>query len=367
MKQFQVLKIQCEKGKKISELLSTISQGSQYHRVFFELSITRWGEAAAKSLESLTDYYQVLKLNGYTETVMSVFSNLDQNWEWENPNCTKSLSLEELKCLIRFADRHGITKYRQIMLGFDGIEWEPGHIVDGTYGYKKADSIWGAGYNYLSNSIIIVKNTLKHNLTCFIACEVQYRNSPSFEKIAALLGKTVRETTFFAPEDDTERQDCEHRYQRAKTNYKDMLAGLRGFYRELGYPREKRVNRKDLGAYVWAKMEAERNAPTLNTKKIAAPYLQAVGWQKTNDPIALSGICYKKSAGDGILLARIVSTHRGHMLQVLLDYYSEYFEFSENINFQIELLTEEESKEYFQNLALVLAHIEAFLNERKIS
>lgn len=367
MKQYQVVRVQCEKGVKIADLFSIITQGAQCHNVLFELSIMRGGEDTTNSLDFLSDYYQVLKLNDYARTVMGVYSNLNDNWEWKNPNCARSLNTRELQRLISFADRYGITKYRQLMLGFDGIEWEPGHIIDGTYGFKKADSIWGSGYNYLSNSVIIKKDTRESNLTCFISCEVQYRNSPSFEKIAALLGKTVRETTFFAPEDDTERRDWERRYQRAQANYKDMFAGLRGFYRELGYPREKRVNRKDLGAYVWAKMEAERNAPTLNTKKIAAPYLQAIDWQKTKDPIALSGICYKKSAGDGVLLARIVSTHRGHMLQVLLDYYSEYFEFSENINFQIELLTEAESKEYFQNLALVLAHIEAFLNERKTS
>lgn len=365
MKQFQALNIRCEKGVKIADLYSIISKGPQYHHVFFELSNTRGGETTTKSLKCLSDYYQVLKLNDYTQTSMDVFSNLNQNWEWENPNCTKSLNTEELQCLIQFGDRHGITKYRQMMLGFDGIEWEPGHIVSGTYGYKKADSIWGAGYNYLSNSIIITKITREHNLTCFIACEAQYRNSPPFEKMVTLLGKTVHETTYFAPETEQERRDWERRYRKAQTDFSGLRASLQGFYRELGYPRERKANPKITGEDVLAMMEAERNAPTLNTKKIADPYLRAEGWKRAK--LAGVGICYEKAVGDGTLIVVIDSKHRGHMLHALLYYRSEYFSFSNNINFSLELLTEEESKEYFYNLTKVLAHVETFLNERKTS
>ena len=56
--------------------------------------------------------------------------------------------------------------------------------------------------------------------------------------------------------------------------------------------------------------------------------------------------------------------HRGHMVQALLKYYSEYFLIEDNTGFSREPLTVTESEEYYHDLAYVLEYIVSFLNNR---
>ena len=358
MKEYRVFQVRCEKGTTIHNLFSLIDKEVVYHDVFFELSGVHSGRAAKQPFNTSSEFYHSFQANDHNNNIWKVFSNLNNNWKWENPHNTRSLSPGELHDLIDFADRAGPSQYGMVMLGFDGIEWDPGCITSGTYGYEKAVSLFAGGYNYLSNSIIISKDNFSKGISCYIACESKYQNTPNLQKMLKALGKLVYEETFFAPSDLEERPEWERRYEKAKSDFSAMRSTLPDFFQTLPSYQEfpdppKNVKLEEI-------MQAERDAPTLNTKKISRPAFQANGWQAAKTKHW--AICYEKACGDGTVLAIIDSTHRGHMLQTLLQYKSVYFSFVDNINFIKEPLTVEESQEYFNELMLVLNYAVSFLN-----
>lgn len=358
MKEYRVFQVRCEKGIKICDLLSLIDKEVVYHHVFFELSGSIIGKASNRQINSLSAFYHSFQANDHNNNTWEVFSNLNNNWKWENPHNTRSLSPGELHDLIDFADRAGPSQYGMVMLGFDGIEWDLGCVTSGTYGYEKAVSLFAGGYNYLSNSIIISKDNFSKGISCYIACESKYQNTPNLQKMLKALGKLVYEESFFAPSDLEERPEWERRYEKAKSDFSAMRSTLLDFFQTL--PSYQEVPDPPKNVKLEEIMQAERDAPTLNTKKISRPAFQANGWQAAK--AKHWAICYEKACGDGTVLAIIDSTHRGHMLQTLLQYKSVYFSFVDNINFIKEPLTVEESQEYFNELMLVLNYAVSFLN-----
>lgn len=360
MKEYTVYKVCCEKGRTISDIVVLIAREVVYHHVFFELS--HISQPARQALDSLSEFFHSVEVHDHNNNVYDAFSNLNENWTWANPKVTRSLTPQELQDLIRYADNAGTSKYWGLLLGFDGIEWEQGCISTGTFGYKKARNHFGGGYNYLSNSIIIFKDNTSRSTCCYVACESKYREASNLKKMLGALGKLVDERTYFAPDDAAERQDWERRYRKAERDYAEMRGSLSQLVQSLPSYQRKLAQRKENDYSVEKAIQAERDAPTLNTKKISSLVLQAKGWQKAK--AKNFAISYEKKAGDGTLMTIIVSTHRGHMVQALLKYYSESFLIEDNTGFSRELLTVTESEEYFHDLAYVLEYIVSFLNNR---
>ena len=359
MKEYKVFQIRCEKGITIHNLFSVIDKEIVYHDIFFELSGMHTGRAAKQPFNTSSEFRHSFQAKDFNNNKWEVFSNLNENWTWGNPQNTRSLTPCELQDLIRFADHAGSSQYGRIMLGLDRIEWEKGNVETGTYGYTKAESLFAAGYNYLSNSIIIYKDNISKSISCYIACESKYSKAPSLQKMLNALGKPVYEDVFFAPNNTKEREEWEHKYRKAESDFSELCSSLPRFYQSLpAYPRRHSSPKNTVSL-----VEEERDASSLNTKKISSSILQAEGWQKAKTKY--SSICYQKQAGDGTLVAIIDSKHKGHMLYTLLDYHSEFFSFEENINFFSEPLTTSESEEYFYNLSLVLDYIVSFLNNKK--
>ena len=359
MKEYRVFQVRCEKGTTIYNLFSLIDKEIAYHDIFFELSGSHIGHAARQPFSSLSEFYHSFQAKDYNNNIWEVFSNLNENWTWENPQNTRSLTPHELQDLICFADHASISQYGRIILGVDRIEWEKGCVEAGTYGYTKAKSLFAAGYNYLSNSIIIYKDNVSKSISCYIACESKYSKALNLQKILKALGKPVYEEVFFAPSDAKERKEWEHKYRKAESDFSELCSSLPRFYQSLPAYHRHHSTQNNIDSLI----EEERDAPSLNTRKISSSILLAKGWQ--NAKTKYSSICYQKQAGDGILVAIIDSKHRGHMLYTLLGYYSEFFSFEENINFFYEPLTAAESEEYFYNLTLVLDFIVSFLNNKK--
>lgn len=360
MKEYTVFKVCCERGRTVNNIVALIAREVVYHHVFFELSHV--SQPAQQALGSLSEFFHSVEVHDHNNNVYDAFSNLNENWTWANPKVTRSLTPQELKDLTRYADRAGILKYRRMLLGFDGVEWEQGCVSTGTYGYKKARNHFGGGYNYLSNSIIVFKDNVSRSTSCYIACESKYREASNLKKMLGALGKLSDERIYFAPNDAAERQDWERRYRKAECDYADMLSSLPQLVHSLPSYQRELAQRKKSDYSVEKAMQAERDAPTLNTKKISSSILQAKGWQKAK--AKNFAISYEKKAGDGTLMAIIVSTHRGHLVQALLKYYSEYFLIEDNTGFSCEPLTVAQSEEYFHDLALVLEYIVSFLNDR---
>lgn len=50
-----------------------------------------------------------------------LYSNLEEAWDWNNPNCTESLSEEHSKALLEFFDSLSLYDVSNMMFGFDEI------------------------------------------------------------------------------------------------------------------------------------------------------------------------------------------------------------------------------------------------------
>ena len=356
MKEFKVVHVRCQKGMKVSDVVEKINSGPAFHRVFFEISDVDNSKIYPK-IPSLVDYFHTVQNRIFSGEIRNVdmISNLDGNWKYENPNNTNSISPEQLNELVRFANRAGVSNCSGVMIGFDGVEWEEGKISCGTYGFEKATSYLGArGYNYLSNAIVIDKDSLKDRLMCYVICEAQHRNAPAFQEMLEVLGKVTEEESLYAPDSEDERSEWERRYSKAQSDFNSVISGLWELYNNLPYPMS--------GELPWPNEESL--LPTINTKKIADSILKSEGWTKA-DGIFTGGINYKKPMGDGTVVVFVYSSHRGHMLRSTLLYCSEYYKFSAIINLSLEPLTEKDSENYFRNLLYVLRHIENQLNAKR--
>ena len=352
MREFKVVRVRCHKYMKMSDAVEIINNGPTFHRVFFEIS-----DVNNSKIPFLTNYFHTVQNRSLSGEIRNVnmISNLDGNWIYENPNNIDSIFPEQLDQLARFANKANTSSCSGVMIGFDGVEWEKGRVIRGTYGYRKANSYCGArGFNYLSNSIIIDKDSLSGQLMCYVACEAGYRNTPAFQEMLGAFGKVIAEESLYAPTSEEERPEWRRRYSKAQSDFNFVVSGLQELYNRLPYPMS--------GEFLWP--DEERALPTINTRKKADSALKSEGWAKA-DNIFNCGICYKKSMGDGAVIVLVDSTHRGHMLRINLLYCSEYFGFDKNINFNLEPVTEKDSENYFQNLLYVLRHIEDQLNAKR--
>lgn len=341
MRKYNIVSLKCSKGVKVSELYAAVVENLTYHKVLFDTGIDII-KSSEKLLHCLSRYRHII-LHGVAQYPMEILSNLNSAWRHENKSETGSLTEDELSELIKFADRRKMN----LVIAFDQVEWEPGYVIEGTYGFKKADYIYGPGEheNYLSNCVIIKKDFFGKTLLCYAICEEKYRNTQAFNDVIKALGEITEEKVCYAPEDEKERGEWEKKYEEGKKRFEQLKSALTAAADELPYRLSCHI---PLGVY--------ETLPTINAKSIANGVLKTSGWEKTKGKYI--PLAYKKEFPSGTVTFLIDIIRRGHHIQTLLEYESIFFSFEDSGVQYCEPSTEEEVENYFKNLLILMKRIE---------
>lgn len=325
MKEYIVLKIQCEKDLTIADIYEKVSSRVAYKRNLFAiLNInTEFMRASNVAL------YDSLGLERFAYTFVPehirqstyrydnhMLSNLDDNWAWGNPSMHESLSHEELTRLITFLDKLKALDLSTMVLGFDEIEWDGTPVGKGTCGYEKADGLYGLGENYLSNAVLIGRDYKNKNYIVHLSCEKRFRELSIIQDLADSLGKIKHEVNYFAPENEKERREWEKIAAEAKTKFEAALAGLSSL------PLEK-----------FEKMGTAGYSKKIDIKKYVKEYLCTDGWKLRKAlPDEWSTIVCKEK-GDATVSIGVSPYHNGHQVQTGVYYRSKMFKFAENLGY----------------------------------
>lgn len=329
MTEYTVLKIQCEKDMTIADICKKVTDRVSYNRNLFSiqdlhpqimrpsnlalynsLGLERFAYTFVPEHIKQREYYDPAKDDRH------MLSNLDNNWEWGNPSMHESLSEEELTQLITFLDKLKALDLSTMVLGLDEIEWDGTPVGKGTYGYEKADGLYGFGDNYLSNAVLLGRDHKNKNYTVHISCEKRFRELPIIQELADSLGKIKHEVNYFAPEDEEERQEWEKIAAQAKTRFEAALAGLSSL------PLEKY---EEMGTAGYSKK--------IDIKKYVKEYLCTDGWKLRKAlPDEWSTIVCKEK-GDATVSIGVSPYHNGHQVQTGVYYRSKMFKFAENLGY----------------------------------
>ena len=351
MKEYSIIKIACEKGIKIADIYSKIKDNVKINSNFFEF----------QNLFSYSNKKNEIILNeigidryAYTKVlphlVQSKFyeperddrkmlSNLDDRWEWSNPNINDPLSEEDFSKLVNFCDSLSVSSLSTMILGFDEIEWDGTKPEKGTYGYNKAKSTYDFGENYLSNSVIIARDYEVKKYTVIISCEKRFRELEVIGNLIEFLGKIQLEKNYFAPETNFERAEWEKLKSEKWTLYNSMFENidslpLQDITRQFGDNKRK-----------------------VNIKEYIKNYLCTDGWDFRKKNADELGMKISIDKGDTCISMCVISRHNGHHLQVFLKYDNEKFCFSKSLKQTLDAEDEEEIKKYFQNLKIIKDHM----------
>lgn len=341
MRAYQVVSMKCGKGVKVSELYAAV-ESLTYHKVLFDMNMDE--ERGSEKLINCLSKYRHTILHGVAQYPMEIFSNLNSAWRHENKSETGSLTKDELAELIKFADRRKMD----LVIAFDQVEWEPDQVIEGTYGFEKADYIFGPweNGNYLSNCVIIKKDFLGKTLLCYAICEEKYRDTQAFNDVIKTLGEIAEEKVCYAPEDEKERREWDRKYEEGKKQFEKVKSEIDAAKDKLPYR---------LPQHIPLEIN-ERALPTINAKSIANKILKASGWEKTKGKYI--PLAYKKEFPSGTVTLLIDIIRRGHHVQTLLECESIFFSFEDSGVQYCEPCTEEEVENYFKNLLILMKRIE---------
>ena len=279
-----------------------------------------------------------------------VLSNLGEEWEDFNPYEQQSLSFDEFTALAEYFTKSKPRCYSTLMLGLDRIDWEQSTNTDyyHTYGYEKAKSSFDKGKNYLSNSIIFSKESMKSTVYLTLSFHERFKSNIQIQRIIERCGKIAKSNILYAPSNEIERAKWNSIYEDNESKFNAMIEQLPDIIKNLPY----QFNKKSLFPEPVPK-------DTINVRKIAKETLCSDGWKMltSKDPENW-GIAFKKKVGnieneDSELLLFIDSLHRGHYLQTLIEYKSVYFSFKEHTNYSYELKDIDGVSKYVENVKII--------------
>lgn len=324
MKEYVVLELKCDKDLTIADIYAKVTERVAHNRNLFVLQNLKL-DRMTKSNQNL---YNSLRLERFAYTVIPehlrnvtdyetrrfMHSNLDDNWVWHNPNPAESLSEEELRELITLLDKLKKADVSTMLLAFDEIAWDGSKVGKGTYGYEKADSTYNLGWNYLSNAVLVGRTYNKSEYTVYISCEKRFRDLSVVQELADSLGHIKRETSYFAPEDDNEREEWNKTAAQAEVKFKNAMEGIDSL------PLEK-----------FEKMGTAGTSKKIDIKKYVKTYLCTDGWKLRKARPDEWSILVAKDKEDATVTIGVSPWRNGHQVQTCVYYRSEKFKFVENI------------------------------------
>lgn len=268
-----------------------------------------------------------------------LFSNLDNNWAWNNEKVTESVSNSKFEELLVFGDK--LKKYdaSTIMFGIDEIAWDgqkPGH---GTYGFEKAESVYSGGENYLSNSIIIFRTYESLQYSVHLCCEKRFRQLEIISTIIDFIGKLKCEKQYFAPENEAERAEWNSVYAEAEIKFNTMKAELENMIHKFPHTFEDRL---------MIKFDNK-----VNVRKYIKKYLCTEGWEIKKNLYNEGGTKICKDKGESVISIIIFSLEGGHYLQTLIKYESIRFSFGINTSYSCTLPQEDDVCKYLENIKIL--------------
>lgn len=236
------------------------------------------------------------------------------------------------------------------MLVYDEISWNNESVLSGTYGFEKAKSRYNNGCNYLSNSIIIGKESYENICTIYISRFAEDSIDSFVHAVEQRFGTVLETKSYFAPDDESERNEWARVYIKEKSAFDTMISGLPVFYRTLPF---------DLGKYDTNK---EQSPETINVKKIAKSIFIPKGWNLLKNNKSENGIHFERSFSNKVLRISIMPLHKGHHLQTLILYKSTMFYFTKQTNYAYILSDSDEVEKYCHNVLNISDYIVEQLN-----
>ena len=172
-------------------------------------------------------------------------SNLDQNWRIPNPTGNVRSISDAEACTLEKIFRGSQLNHHTWLIGLDEIAWFENTFSRGTYGYNKAkDWIGGggfAGYNYLSNSIILTEDILNKDMHLHISIEITpdalsshlNDDAPILEHFTSIFGSHYFKSLYYAPSTKEERKEWHNKkesvdsvFEIIKQNLPEMISSL---------------------------------------------------------------------------------------------------------------------------------------------
>ncbi len=355
MKEYVVIEIQCKKDLTFQDVYSALNANVSYNRNLFALQNIDFERLCQKGYE----IYDRLQLRRFEYRIVlehivntsyynpelhdrRMASNMDSCWASHNAQVNESLSDNDFKDLITFCDLLKAHDVLTCVVGFDQIEWAGTPVGKGTYGYEKADCMYGLGKNYLSNSLVVGRTHENKPFTAFLSCEKQFRDLDKIDKLVGILGKKRCEEICFAPENEAERAEWMQTAETAKRTFQNAMMGYRSLSLEI-VERGRSVDD-------WQKNRQKKMDIMGSIKKI----LCTDGWaERPARSYERPSIIYKNK-NDSEIAFSIVSGHNGQHLQVLLYYSSKEFMIGENLHeLYVGSSSEQDIEKFFRNMIRV--------------
>ena len=356
MKEYIVIKIECPKEKKSTEIYQKINKTLKFNRTFFEFcDLFKYRDhVSAKKQEE----FEALNLQRFSHIKIlehlaksphyqperddrKLISNLDSSWEWGHEDAEKSIDHSLFEKILAFSDRLKLTDVITMLFGIDEIEWDGYAVGNGTYGYEKAKSASYGGENYLSNSIIISRIPHENKpYTVYLSCEKQFRNLDVINNVAQAIGAIKSEKHFFAPESEDERVDWNYAYRDAELKFNAMKTEFSKIAVNLP---NKLKDHKELWKF----------DDKINVRKNIKKYLCTNGWEIRTNDADRAGIIISKHKKDDVISVAIVSQHNGHYLQMLIYYDNIKYTFGWNPGYSYTLLHEKDICMYLENIKFI--------------
>lgn len=329
MKEYTILEIKCDKNLAFSDIYSIMNGKVKHNRNLFSIMgleperMTKGNRALFESLEmdrfayKITLEHRVGKPD-YNPKIddRHLFSNLDENWRWHNPQVNESISDEFMVRLIAFLDNVKANTMSTQVVVFDEIEWGGAPVSKGTYGFRKADGTYLWPLNYLSNAVVVGRTYQGKACSAYISCETKFRKLPVVQELAESLGKIKKEFTYYAPDDDAEREAWNKEMAEAEAKFKSAVAGF-----------------KNLRLEDHVKIGTAGTSRKIDVKKYIKTYLCTDGW-KIEKPLPENwSLVVSKRKGDASIGIGIDLRHNGHAVQMIVCYRSRSFLFSEHVEY----------------------------------
>lgn len=354
MTEYLITKIKCNNGIKINELYDFFNNAVSCVKFYFEIGDIENNNSAFQKavLSEFKENYYSKRIPYSVSSDREIFmvSNLNSNWEWENEKNSAPLNKQRTDVLMKTFSKAKRYDCSTFMLVYDEIPWNNESVSSGTYGFEKAKSRYSHGDNYLSNSIIICKDSYENTCTIYISRLADNCIDDFINDIEQKLGTVLETKSYFSPDDESERKAWEKVYVKEKSAFDTTIGSLSAFYPTLPF---------DLGEY---DVNREQSPETINVKKIAKSIFAPKGWNLLKNNKGEKGIHFEKRFSNKVLILSIMPLHKGHHLQTLILYKSPMFYFTKHINYYYILSDSDEVEKYCCNVLRISDYIIEQLN-----
>ena len=296
-------------------------------------------------------------------------SNLNQCWNIPNPTGNdQSIEVTDV-CTIEKMFRNSQGNHHTWLIGLDEINWFANNVCQGTYGYEKAENWLGrggfAGYNYLSNSIILSENLLNKNMYLHVSVEVTPEEpssilkdgAPILERITSVFGSHYFKSLHYAPSTDEERKEWSRKKEQVDSAYNAIMRDMQKTILSL-------PNTVNSINHV---LHYEHELPSRQL------------WQKefkgTNWKYADHNFMFQDRSGCKSSLF-IYTQDRGHRCTVYFEYRGPFFDYAIRTSdfadtflcqcFDMQLMEKEEMCQYFENLHIFFDRIVNTLSDEVV-